>query len=302
MLNIIANFIAIILSFWMPPLDAVYASGPWRGAEACLGANHLPANAERLAVSKPAPDVAAKSAAVLSDDGHLWLNIKEDKRRQPIASITKLMTALVFLDHNPGWEKSYTIKREDLVDGGKVNLFLGETILVKDLFNATLVASDNGATLALARSTNLSDSEFVAAMNDKAHSLGLMQTEFSDPIGLNNDNLSNVKDVARLGQIAFDRADIAAAVALSDYSFTTAQGQLKNLESTDWLLAGNVGEIEALGGKTGYTEQAGYCFVGRFRDSQGRSVIVAVLDAGTKNDRFRQARLLATWSFTYCQW
>jgi len=57
-----------------------------------------------------------------------------------------------------------------------------------------------------------------------------------------------------------------------------------------------------LGGKTGYTDQAGYCFVGRFRDKEGRSVIVAVLDTGGKNERFRQARVLASWAFNYCQW
>lgn len=305
MLSLVANMIAVALSLWTPPVAAVYNSGAWRGTDACTNSSHLPANTDTQppAIIQAAPTVAARSVAVLSDDGHVWLSTKDADRRQPLASITKLMTALVFLDHNPGWEQTYTIKRDDAVEGGKVNLFLGETVSVKDLFYASLVASDNGATLALARATGLSDQAFVDAMNQKATDLGLMQTAFVDPIGLSNNNLSDAKDVARLAQVALDQAEIAAAAALPVYSFSTQQGAAKQLEATDWLLDGELPDgLQALGGKTGYTDLAGYCFVGRFRDAQGRSVIVAVLDAGGKNERFRQARLLAAWAFTYCRW
>ncbi len=303
MLSGFANIIAILLSLWTPTATVTYASGDWRGQDACVSDQHLPANGDRPAVRQAAPEVDAKSVAVLTDDGHVWLSAKAPERRQAIASITKLMTALVFLDKNPGWEKEYTIARRDLVEGGKVNLFLGDTVKVKDLFNSSLVASDNGATLALARSTGLSDEEFITAMNQKAKDLGLMQTEFSDAVGLNNDNLSTAKDVARLAQAALNQPDIAAAAIRSSYRFQTVSGQEKALESTDWLLEGELPKgLQVLGGKTGYTDQSGYCFVGRFKDEQGRSVIVAVLDSGGKNERFLQARALATCAFTYCQW
>lgn len=303
MLSLVANLLAIGLSIWSPPATTIYHSGSLRGTEACIDSSHLPVNNDRPAIKKPAPLVDAKSTAVLTDDGHVWLEAKAPERRQAIASITKLMTALVFLDHNPGWEAEYTISRSDMVEGGKINLFLGETVKVKDLFNASLVASDNGATLSLARSTGLSGTDFITAMNRKARDLGLLQTEFSDPVGLNSDNLSNARDVARLAQAALNRQEIAAAAKMSNYSFRTAQGKEKFLESTDWLLdSSSPGALEALGGKTGYTDQAGYCFVGRFRDKDGRSVIVAVLDTGGKNERFLQARALAAWAFTYCQW
>lgn len=303
MLSFIVNTIVVLLSFWSLPTTLAYVSGDWHGAEVCAEAQHLPAGNDRVSPPKLAPVVAAKSAAVLSDDGHVWLSLKAADSRQPIASITKLMTALVFLENNPGWDKDYTIYRQDLVEGGKINLFLGETVKIKDLFHASLVASDNGATLSLARATGLKDTEFIEKMNKKAKSLGLMQTKFSDPIGLNNDNLSTAKDVARLAQAALNQSEIAAAVLLPAYHFQTAQGKTKDLESTDWLLASDMpANIQSLGGKTGYTDQAGYCFVGRFRDNQGRSVIAVVLDSGSKNERFRQARDLAVWAFTYCQW
>ncbi|PKM89107.1 hypothetical protein CVU83_00600 [Candidatus Falkowbacteria bacterium HGW-Falkowbacteria-2] len=302
MLSALANIIAVLLSLWTPgETTAIYASGPWRGNEACV-TERLPENSDKPVVTE-APSVSAKSAAVLTDDGHVWLEVKSGERQQPIASITKLMTALVFLDKNPGWEKTYTISRADLVDGGKVNLFVGDTVTIKDLFNSSLVASDNGATLALARSTGLSDDEFIVAMNIKAKALGLMQSSFADPIGLNNDNLSNAKDVARLAKAALDQPDIAAAVGKPSYEFITVKGRTKKLESTDWLLeTDSVSGMQAVGGKTGYTDSAGYCFVGRFRDVSGRSVIVVVLDSGGKNERFQQARSLASWAFNYCQW
>jgi D-alanyl-D-alanine endopeptidase (penicillin-binding protein 7) len=149
----------------------------------------------------------------------------------------------------------------------------------------------------------LGDEEFIEAMNKKAVQLGLMQTEFVDMIGLDNHNLSNAKDVARLAQVALDQVDIAATTVKSAYSFNTLQGKRKNIESTDWLLDGDLlNDIEAIGGKTGYTDEAGYCFVGRFKDADGRSIIVVVLDSGGINKRFQQASVLARWAFNYCQW
>jgi len=304
MLSIISNILALAMSIVLPATPAVYASGDWRGVEACVSSDrHLPENADKKVVISEAPIVEAKSAAVLTDDGNIWLASQEASRRQPIASITKLMTALVFLEHNPGWDNIYTIAKDDIVSGGRINLFWGEEVKIRDLFNASLIGSDNGATLSLARSTGLSDEEFVQAMNKKALSLGLLQTEFADAIGLDDRNLSNAKDVARLAQAALNQSDIAATTGNSSYSFKTLQGKSKVIESTDWLLDGDLTDnIEAVGGKTGYTEEAGYCFVGRFKDENGRSLITVVLDSGGINERFTQARTLAKWAFNYCQW
>jgi D-alanyl-D-alanine carboxypeptidase len=303
MLSIISNILALAMSIYLPAAPTVYVSGDWRGVEACVSDRHLPVNDDRQVVIAQSPEVEAKSVAVLTDDGNVWLTSKDAGRRQPIASITKLMTVLVFLDHNPGWDAVYTINRDDIVAGGRINLFWGEQVKIRDLFNASLVGSDNGATLSLARSTGLSDEEFIVAMNKKAVFLGLMQTEFADVIGLDNRNLSNAKDVARLAQTALDQVDIAATSGKSVYVFNTLQGKKKTIESTDWLLDGNLlDNIEVIGGKTGYTEEAGYCFVGRFKDADGRSIITVVLDSGGINERFQQASILARWAFTYCQW
>lgn len=303
MLGITANILALVMSIFLPTTPAVYASGDWRGVDACVSDSHLPVNDDKQILIAEAPEVEARSVAVLTDDGNVWLTSKDAARTQPIASITKLMTALVFLEHNPGWDEIYTIERADIVAGGRINFFWGEQMKIRDLFNASLIGSDNGATLSLARSTGLSDEEFIVAMNKRAKQLGLMQTEFADAVGLDNRNLSNAKDVARLAQAALNQADIAATTGKSAYSFDTVQGKNKMIESTDWLLDGDLPDsIEAIGGKTGYTEEAGYCFVGRFKDASGRSIIAVVLDSGGINERFQQASILARWAFTYCQW
>jgi D-alanyl-D-alanine carboxypeptidase len=308
MINLATNIVALFFSVWAPLANTSYISGPILGKDACIEEARLPDSPDLQSTQvKSAPEIEARSFAVLTDEGHIWLAEKNSTNRQAIASITKLMTALVFLDHNPGWEVDYTIKREDLVNGGRVHLYLGDTVSLRDLFNSALVASDNGSALALARATGLSDEDFVAAMNSKARSLGLLQTSFADPIGLSNANISNAKDVARLAQVALNQVDIAEAVIRANYRFNTKQGREKFLESTDWLLDNNENRsgnknFEALGGKTGYTEAAGYSFVSRFKDDEGRSIIVVVLDSGSRNERFLQSRQLAEWAFNYCQW
>lgn len=305
MINLATNIVALFFSIWVPLANTSYVSGPILGTNACTEEARLPESPNiQVVQAKPAPEIEARSFAVLTDEGNIWLSEKNSSDRQAIASITKLMTALVFLDHNPGWQEEYTVKREDLVDGGRVHLYLGDTVSLRDLFNSALVASDNGSALSLARSTGLSDEEFVVEMNNKARALGLLQTNFTDPIGLSNNNISNAKDVARLAQTALNQADIAEAAIKTNYRFITKQGREKYLESTDWLLDNgeNNNNFAALGGKTGYTEAAGYSFVSRFRDNEGRSIIVVVLDSGGRNERFLQSRQLAAWAFNYCQW
>ncbi|MCX6798139.1 MAG: serine hydrolase, partial [Candidatus Falkowbacteria bacterium] len=206
------------------------------------------------------PVITADRAAIFDLATNTFLWEKNSEVRQPLASITKLMTALVFLDNNPGWGKIYKISLADNVVGGKVSLFLGEELKVKDLFYSSLVASDNGATIALVHATGLSETEFIAKMNAKARQLGLFNTSFVDPIGLSDNNLSSARDIARLAKAALKNEEIKKATLTEKYKFQTLGGQEKKVESTDYLLGSDLdNEIIVQGGKTGYTEKAGYC-------------------------------------------
>jgi len=248
-------------------------------------------------------NVTAERSAVLAAADRFFLYCKEADVVQPIASITKLMTALVFLENNPGWDKIYTITENDKVAGGRLNLFLGEEVSVKDLFYTSLIASDNGATIALVHATDLNEEQFVKKMNEKAKNLGLKQTKFVDPIGLSDNNVSTAREVAFLAKAALRREEISQATENKEYKFTTLGGQEKKIESTDYLLFDSApNSFQVLGGKTGYTDQAGYCFVGRFKDPSGREVISVILNSPGKNERFKESKALVNWVFQSYNW
>lgn len=254
-------------------------------------------------LAAPAIDLPADKAAVLSDDGRVFFFGKNANDIQPIASITKLMTALVFLDNNPDWETTYVIGRDDMIEGGKLNLFRGEEIKLRDIFKTSLIASDNGATMALVHASGLTEEEFVKKMNEKALMLGLVDTNFQDPIGLSDDNVSTAREVALLAKEALTRPEITEATESKSYRFTTLDGREKMVESTDYLLFDpEDNQFQVIGGKTGYTDKAGYCFVGRFKDLNGREIISVVLNSSGKNDRFRESKSLVKWVFDNYTW
>jgi len=247
--------------------------------------------------------ITAKSAAVIDRESGALLFTYQPDEIIPIASLTKLMTALVLLDHNPGWDFIYEIKREDRREGGKIFLFLGEKVTVKDLFYLSLVASDNTAAIALVRSCRLSEEEFVKEMNEKALSFGLTKTKFSDPIGLNNNNVSTAGEVAQLVKAAFSSEDIRQATLTKEYEFKTLDGKRKKVLTTDYLLD-NFPEngLKIIGGKTGYTDLAGYCFAGEFTDGSGREIATVILGGQSSSQRFEETKDLVEWVYKSYEW
>ena len=253
--------------------------------------------------SAPEIRVAADKSAVLSLNDRVFFYTHNADETQPIASITKLMTALVFVENNPGWDTTYTITASDQVEGGHLNLFPGEEVRISDLFKTSLIASDNGATQALVHATDLSEADFVKKMNEKALALGLKQTSFTDPVGLSDKNISTAREVAMLAKAALAKTEISQATETKDYEFETIDGRVKKVESTDYLLFDSEkNAFQVLGGKTGYTDRAGYCFVGRFKDKTGREIISVVLNSSGKNERFKESKSLVNWVFSNYDW
>jgi len=220
----------------------------------------------------------------------------------PIASITKLVTALVFIDQNPGWENIYEIKKEDRRDGGRIYLFSGEKVKVKDLFYLSLVASGNTETIALVNSTGMNEADFVIKMNEKAKTLGLEKTVFFDAVGLDDDNVSTPNEVARIAKAALEDKDISKATLTKKYEFKTLNDRRKVAYSTDSLLNDEMPGLKVLGGKTGYNEKAGYCFVGKFSDKENHEIISVILGDVDEKSRFTQAYSLAEWTYGNYHW
>lgn len=244
--------------------------------------------------------IEAKSGVVFDSQKGTVLFDKNSKEELPIASITKLATALVFLDYNPGWENFYEIQPNNIRVGGKIYLSAGEKVRIRDLFYLSLVGSANTATIALVYSTGMSEEEFIEAMNKKMMALGLTHTRFRDPVGLSSLNVSTALEVAQLGQVALANEDIRQATLTRRYEFTTQAGKKKIVENTDVLLdIFPQNGIILSGGKTGYNKAAGYCFVGKFKDDRGREVVSVILGDSGKFSRFSQTKDLIEWVFSY---
>ncbi len=147
----------------------------------------------------------------------------------PIASLSKLMTALVLLDHKPDWQKKITITPEQIYyphiyvgndATSEVNILAGQTISFYDLWVAMLLASSNQSAVALAESTGLTRPDFVKEMNAKAKSLGLKKTIFYDIAGLDEGNVSTAKEMAQIAIAAFSHPEIVEATAKGQYTMT----------------------------------------------------------------------------------
>lgn len=240
---------------------------------------------------------------VIDDRTGAVLFEKDMDKITPIASITKLATALTFLDFGLDWNTVYKIGDRDRVEGGKIYLYRGDEVTLKNLFHLSLVASDNTATKALAYSTGLDVDQFVTRMNLKMKEIGLTKTSFTDPVGISDNNVSTAREVAELAKVAFGRDEIKEVVLTPVYNFKTKQGVEKVVRSTDRLLEDLTDEdIDIHGGKTGFTEAAGYCFVGKFSNPDQRELISVVLGSQSIESRFTETKKLVQEVYGKYEW
>jgi D-alanyl-D-alanine endopeptidase (penicillin-binding protein 7) len=238
------------------------------------------------------PDIRAAAAIVFNPaTGQvLWEENAQDKRS--IASITKVMTAIVFLETNPDLSKVVTIERSDVYAASTTFLRKNERLTLGNLLHLTLIASDNAAARALARVSHGGMAPFVARMNEKALELGLESTTFADPSGLNPENISSAYDLSRLISAASADERIAPLMRMAEYKVTTNRRTI-NIHNTNRLLLG--GDVDVMAGKTGFITKAGYCLATLLRLPQGNQVAVVVLGANSNVNRFWETRHLFNW-------
>ncbi len=253
-----------------------------------------------------APQINAASAITIDAQSGLVLFDKNSKEKHPIASITKLMTALVFLDQQSikldklGWDKLVEFKKEDF-RGGRRYLGVGEKITLKDMFSEALIGSDNSATAALARSTGLSEEDFVKEMNNKAKELKMKDSSFSEPTGLDENNISTARDLAKMVYSVMQNPEITETLQKERYEFTPINKKVTHkVENTDWLIGDawlTENNYNFVGGKTGYTDEAGYAFACQIENKNGNGVISVILNTDSVNNRFDETKKIVEWSF-----
>ncbi len=232
----------------------------------------------------PAGGVYARNAILIDPSTGEVLFEKNSSSSVPIASLTKLMTALVFLEQKPDLSREVEVTTTELNGAGHTQLRNGEVVALGDLLHMSLMCSDNVATRVLAREGGLSHEAFVARMNRKAVELGLAGTRFVEFTGLDERNVSTAADVARMLHAAAHDPLIQSITTTREYEFRTER-RVHAIRNTDRLL---YGRWDVLGGKTGFISEAGYCFATWIR-SQGRDLIAVVLGAPTNATRFADA-------------
>jgi D-alanyl-D-alanine endopeptidase (penicillin-binding protein 7) len=245
------------------------------------------------------PDVRAAAAIIYDPETNevLWEQNAQDQRS--IASITKVMTALVLLEDNPDLSTPVTIARSDVLRASTTFLRANDKLTLDDLLHLLLIASDNAAARAIARVSPLGTAGFIDRMNDKAAELGLTSTHYIDTSGLMSDNVSSAFDMARLITLASSDERIGSIMRTSEYSFRTRNAKPRSVtfRSTNHLLGRQ--DVEVRAGKTGFISKAGYCLVTLLRLPQtGAQVAVVVLGARSNAGRFVETRNLFDWLST----
>jgi len=252
------------------------------------------------------PDITAKTALIYDTGRQEFLFQKNGiYDAHPIASLTKLMTALVVTE-NAALADAFKISSSAVATEGEMGgLIVGETMTVKNLLYAMLVESSNDAAVALAENipqptTTVSGQDtsanqtqkFIDLMNQKARSLHLKNTFFDDPSGLSPQNYSCAWDVARLLETAIQNQLLCAIMQTKSIDVRSVDGRFNHhLVNTNKLL-GVIPEI--IGGKTGYTEEAGNCMVLAVRppDNDGE-IIIVVMDS---KNRLNETKNLFEWT------
>jgi D-alanyl-D-alanine endopeptidase (penicillin-binding protein 7) len=239
------------------------------------------------------PDIRAAAAIVYNPENGqvLWESHSTDKRS--IASITKVMTAAVFLENSPDLNQQVVIQRSDVRAASTTFLRAGYKITTGDLLHLLLIASDNAAARALARVSPHGSEGFIDRMNEKAIELGLENTSYADPSGLLATNVSSAYDMAKLISFVSGDERIASIMQKQEHSIPIGRRAI-TVHSTNQLVMR--GDVDVLGGKTGFISKAGYCLATLLRLPQGGpQVAVVVLGAQSNAGRFWETRHLFNW-------
>jgi len=250
-------------------------------------------------------NIEAKSALVLDIGTDAVLYSKNSDQKMPIASLTKIMTALVVVENIDLDDTVIISKNAFDTAGRKDSLAINEKIKAEDLLKIMLIRSNNTAAVSLAEHSSGSVEEFVKLMNQKAKSLGLKNTNFSNPTGFDSDkNYSTAYDLAQLFDFASDELLIWEILRMQECRSgsrsapASLDGKIKhNLKNTN-LLLGKLKNIT--GGKTGLTDEAGECLVLIVGDPiDNHKIISVVLNA---EDRFLETEKLVKWIFGSYVW
>ncbi len=249
-------------------------------------------------------ETTARAAIVVDVASAEVLYEKDAETAYPIASLSKLITAMTLLEQKPNLDEIITVTKEDDPKEGRPIFPEGEQFTRRELLRALLVGSVNLAGNALAR-TSGGETAFVAAMNRKAQKLGMSQAVFIDPTGLDSRNQASAHDVALALRAALSYPEIRDITKLEKVTLIDHRANKPYLiKSTNLLLESflNQAPYRIVAGKTGSLPEAGFCLAQATRNKEGREVIVVVLGSENHFARFQDVKALTYWTFQAFTW
>ncbi|MFT4974530.1 MAG: D-alanyl-D-alanine endopeptidase (penicillin-binding protein 7) [Myxococcota bacterium] len=229
------------------------------------------------------------------DSGRVLLEHAADDRR-PVASLTKLISALAVVSSDAPLEDTVCLDRSMLPSwpGAGSRMKYGRCTTGWDLLGAALVRSDNGAALALAAVSHLPLAPFVDRMNEVSRDLGMDMSSFADPSGVQDDNLSTARDMTRAVAAAAMHPILAPVASAPYWDVEYEDGLRKRMHSTNRLHSDK--GVEVLAAKTGYTDTALHCFSAVVRTSSGRTIAFTTLGARRGRHRWYDVADIIAWA------
>ena len=245
------------------------------------------------AVSSGLPAIQSVSALVLDQNAGGMLYQKNADSIAPIASITKLMTAMVILDSEPNLSATLTISDDDVdyLRGSRSRLNVGARVSREAALLLALMSSENRAANALARYYPGGMVAFLAAMNIKAQALGMRDTHFDDPTGLSSTNVSSANDLAKMVAAAY-RYPLIREWSTTPEARVEVSGREQAFRNTNPLVKNASWDVGL--SKTGYIHEAGKCLVMQARVAE-RPVVIVLLDSAGKLTRVGDANRIKRW-------
>jgi len=254
-------------------------------------------NAQQLDYSKYYSQLTVKSPKAIVYDAESGDIIYQKKanEKSSIASLTKLMTAMVLIDSNLDLDKKVTITKSDFdkIKGTTSRLWLGSELSRKELLSIALIASDNRAASAISNSYPGGKKAFVQAMNVKAKQLGMDDTSFADPTGLDKNNISTAIDLVKMTQAAQQYPLIRELSTSSYYEAHIKNKKIKlNYNNTNLLVRQGLWDIDI--SKTGYIREAGKCLIMQTK-VMDKPIIMVFLKSYGKYTRTADAKRVRKW-------
>lgn len=250
--------------------------------------------ASRFSGLEGSPKLRSASAMIVAEDGSVIYG-KDEHTVRPIASITKLMTAMVILDSGVDLQERITVTKDDrdLVQLTGSRLEYGARLPREQMIMLSVMASENRAATALGRTFPGGLDAFVRQMNAKARALGMAQTRFADPAGLRVENQSTAADLALMADAALEYPLIRKASTTTRYEVRPYKGRGPlTYGNTNRLLKNASWDIDL--SKTGYINEAGRCLVMQ-ATIEGERIAIVLLDSFGKLTPFGDSNRLRKW-------